>query len=72
GLDLPDIKLVIQWQYVSSLCTLSQQLGHEGCKTGTEASGIYLVEPNYFNNHKNKAIAPNPQTKRKHGKSTNM
>ncbi|KAF8224355.1 hypothetical protein L208DRAFT_995585, partial [Tricholoma matsutake] len=68
GLDLPDIELVIQWQYVPSLCTLSQHLGHGGRKPGTEASGIYLVEPKYFDNHKNKATAPDSQTMRKHGK----
>ena len=47
-------------------------MGCGGHKTGTKASGIYLVEPKYFDNHKNKAMAPDSQMKRKCGKSTNM
>lgn len=39
---------IIQWHYVSSLCTLMQQLGWAGWGHGTEAIGLYLVEPLYF------------------------
>lgn len=54
GLDLPDIELVIQWHYVPSLCTLTQRLGRGGRQSGTEAIGIYLVEPQYFDHAKKK------------------
>ncbi|RDB20010.1 ATP-dependent DNA helicase RecQ [Hypsizygus marmoreus] len=55
GLDIPDIELVIQWRYVPSLCTLTQRLGRGARRSSAEASGIYLVEPKYFDHHKNKA-----------------
>lgn len=48
GLDISDIELVIQWRYVSSLCTLMQRLGRGGRGHGKEAIGLYLVEPSYF------------------------
>ncbi|PPR03854.1 hypothetical protein CVT26_000852 [Gymnopilus dilepis] len=56
GLDIPDIELIIQWRYVPSLCTLFQRVGRAGRGKGTRATGIYLVEPQYFDGHKNKVI----------------
>ncbi|TFK62853.1 P-loop containing nucleoside triphosphate hydrolase protein [Pluteus cervinus] len=47
GLDIPDIKLVIQWRYVPSLCTLAQRMGRAARGT-LEGTAIYLVEPKYF------------------------
>jgi len=40
-------------------------MGHGGCKTGTMATGIYLVELKYYDDHKNKATAG---VKQKQGK----
>ncbi|KAF8993893.1 P-loop containing nucleoside triphosphate hydrolase protein [Cyathus striatus] len=54
GLDIPDIELVIQWKYVGSLCTLVQRLGRGARRPGTEATGIYFVEPHYMDDHKKK------------------
>ncbi|KAG1785764.1 P-loop containing nucleoside triphosphate hydrolase protein [Suillus plorans] len=55
GLDLRDIALVIQWKYTSSLCTLWQRLGRAARDISTEATGIYLVEPQYIDYQKEKA-----------------
>ena len=55
-MDIPDIELIIQWRYISSLCTLFQRLGRAGRGKGTQATGIYLVESQYIDGHKNKVI----------------
>lgn len=52
GLDIRDIELVIQWRYTHSLCTLIQRLGRAARELGIEATGIYIVEPRYFNHNK--------------------
>ncbi|KAG2754120.1 P-loop containing nucleoside triphosphate hydrolase protein, partial [Suillus brevipes Sb2] len=57
GLDLRDIALVIQWKYTSSLCTLWQRLGRAARDISTEATGIYLVEPQYIDHQKEKTRA---------------
>ncbi|KAF9565288.1 P-loop containing nucleoside triphosphate hydrolase protein [Agrocybe pediades] len=62
GLDIPDIELVIQWRYVSSLCTLFQRLGRAARGPSTQGRAIYLVEPQYFDGHQKKTIG-----KRKRG-----
>lgn len=51
-MDIRDIELIIQWLYTDSLCTLSQRLGRGGRDPDTEATGIYLVEPDYFDANK--------------------
>lgn len=53
GLDIPDIEVVVQLRYVSSLCTLMQRLGRGARGKGMTARGIYLVEPMYFEHNKN-------------------
>ncbi|KAG2045713.1 P-loop containing nucleoside triphosphate hydrolase protein [Suillus hirtellus] len=57
GLDLRDIALVIQWKYTSSLCTLWQHLGRAAQDISTEATGIYLVKPQFLKKHKSTSIA---------------
>lgn len=47
GLDIRDIKLVVQWGYTHSLCTLMQRLGHAARDPSMEASGFYFVEKDY-------------------------
>jgi hypothetical protein len=44
-----------------------QRMGQGGRKMGTTATGIYLVEPKYFDNHKNKVTTSG---KRKRGKAS--
>jgi superfamily II DNA/RNA helicase len=43
GLDLRDIELVVQWRYMSSLCTLWQRLGQAAWDPSIEVTGIYMV-----------------------------
>ncbi|KAM6498790.1 P-loop containing nucleoside triphosphate hydrolase protein, partial [Amanita muscaria] len=48
GLDIGDIELVVQWKYTASICTLVQRLGRSARHPNVEATGIYLVESQYF------------------------
>jgi hypothetical protein len=48
GLDMPGIEIVVQWRYMQSLCTLWQHLGQAARDPRREATGIYLVEPQYM------------------------
>ncbi|KAF5345856.1 hypothetical protein D9756_011206 [Leucocoprinus leucothites] len=50
GLDLPDVELIIQVGYTSSLCTLLQQFGQGACQRNRHAIMIYLVEAQYIDN----------------------
>jgi hypothetical protein len=50
-LDLHNIKLVIQWHYVGSLCTLVQRFGHGGQNLSDEVLAIYFVKPKYFDGY---------------------
>ncbi|KAG1728758.1 P-loop containing nucleoside triphosphate hydrolase protein [Suillus paluster] len=47
GLDIRDVELVVQWGYISSLCTLMQRLGRAARDPSIEASSIYFVEKDY-------------------------
>ncbi|KAH9032208.1 P-loop containing nucleoside triphosphate hydrolase protein, partial [Lactarius hengduanensis] len=47
GLDLRDIEIVVQWRYTQSLCMLWQRLGRAARDPSREATGIYMVEPQY-------------------------
>ncbi|KAH9029179.1 P-loop containing nucleoside triphosphate hydrolase protein [Lactarius hengduanensis] len=47
GLDLRDIEIVIQWRYTQSLCMLWQRLGQAARDPSKEATGIYMIEPQY-------------------------
>ncbi|KAH9068264.1 hypothetical protein EDB83DRAFT_2199774, partial [Lactarius deliciosus] len=47
GLDLRDIEIVVQWRYTQSLCMLWQRLGWAARDPSKEATGIYMIEPQY-------------------------
>jgi superfamily II DNA/RNA helicase len=78
GLDLHNIKLVIQWRYVGSLCTLVQRFGRGGQNLLDEALAIYLVEPKYFDGYaakikKQKSMAkPRKRWKQKNDEETEI
>ncbi|KAH9020365.1 hypothetical protein EDB83DRAFT_2527937 [Lactarius deliciosus] len=52
GLDLRDIELVVQWKHTKSLCMLWQRLGRVARDTSKEATGIYIVEPQYMDHRR--------------------
>ncbi|KIK77846.1 hypothetical protein PAXRUDRAFT_165593, partial [Paxillus rubicundulus Ve08.2h10] len=52
GLDLHEIRLVIQWRYTKSLCTLLQRLGRAARDPNLEAVAVYFVEGEYFDDDK--------------------
>lgn len=47
-----DVKLIIQWKYTASLCTLVQRLGRGARDHDVEATAVYLVEAKYFDENK--------------------
>ncbi|KAH9009872.1 P-loop containing nucleoside triphosphate hydrolase protein [Lactarius hengduanensis] len=55
GLDIRDVEIVVQWRYTPSLCTLWQRLGRAARNPSAEASGIYVVEPQYMDRQREKA-----------------
>ncbi|KAF8264330.1 P-loop containing nucleoside triphosphate hydrolase protein [Lactarius quietus] len=55
GLDVHDIQVVVQWRYMPSLCTLWQRLGRAVRDPSNEATGIYVVEPQYTDHHRKRA-----------------
>ncbi|KAF8990373.1 hypothetical protein BDQ17DRAFT_1255873, partial [Cyathus striatus] len=57
GMDLPDIKVVVQYRATSDLCTLWQHFGHAVCGAGQVAMAILLVDP--------KDIASDQRSKKK-------
>ncbi|KAF8984777.1 P-loop containing nucleoside triphosphate hydrolase protein, partial [Cyathus striatus] len=44
GMDIPDIKLVIQWKVSCGLCTLWQRFGHAVQGQGQEGVAILIIE----------------------------
>ena len=50
-----DIELVVQWRYTQSLCTLWQRLGRAARDPCKEATGIYMVEPQYMDKKRKEA-----------------
>ena len=75
-MDLHNIKLVIQWRYVGSLCTLVQRFGHDGRNLSDEALAIYLVEPKYFDRYtakkkKQKSTAKGSAPRKRHKQKNN-
>ncbi|KAH7919783.1 P-loop containing nucleoside triphosphate hydrolase protein, partial [Leucogyrophana mollusca] len=48
GLDLRNIRLVVQWRYTKSLCALLQRLGRAARDLNIEATVVYFVEAEYF------------------------
>ncbi|TFK77254.1 P-loop containing nucleoside triphosphate hydrolase protein [Pluteus cervinus] len=47
GMDLPDIRLVVQWRRVALLSTLWQRIGRGARNASLDATAVYLVEREY-------------------------
>ncbi|TFK68928.1 P-loop containing nucleoside triphosphate hydrolase protein [Pluteus cervinus] len=47
GMDIRDIKLVVQWRRISSLSVLWQRCGRGGRDRTSDATAVYLVESEY-------------------------
>ncbi|KAG2134983.1 P-loop containing nucleoside triphosphate hydrolase protein, partial [Suillus cothurnatus] len=58
GLDLRDIRLVIQWGFINSLCVLMQRLGRAARDHTLTALAVYFVEPLYFDTYSSKRKQP--------------
>src|SRR6266540_1829210 len=43
-MDLPNIKIVVQWRATCSLCMLWQRFGRAACDSGQTGTAILLVE----------------------------
>ncbi|KII86188.1 hypothetical protein PLICRDRAFT_114870, partial [Plicaturopsis crispa FD-325 SS-3] len=57
GLDLPDIRIVIQWKATCDLCSLWQRFGRAARGLGQEAIAIFFVEKKYFDEERKKKVA---------------
>ncbi|KAB5592160.1 hypothetical protein CTheo_4425 [Ceratobasidium theobromae] len=71
GIDIPDIKLVIQYQLPASLSVLWQRLGRAARNPNIKATGMVLVEAKHFASEKAKRqkaaeVRMVNQRKRKH------
>jgi len=54
GLNLRGIKLVIQWRYMKSLCSLVQRIGRGVRDPTLDGVGVYFIEPKYLDRKKSK------------------
>jgi superfamily II DNA/RNA helicase len=61
GMDIPDIKLVVQWKATCTLSMLWQRFGRAGRDKKTQATAIFLVEKDHFDDERKKR----EETKRK-------
>ncbi|KAI6142460.1 P-loop containing nucleoside triphosphate hydrolase protein, partial [Pisolithus tinctorius] len=52
GIDLPDIKLVIQWQMTRDLCSLWQRLGRGARNPNLQATAVIFVESKFFDRNR--------------------
>lgn len=68
GLDLRDVRLVIQWGYINSLCILMQRLGRAARDHTLTALGVYFVEPLYFDTYSGKRKRPELDEGQHHSK----
>ena len=64
-MDLPDIKLVIQWKATCDFCTLWQRFGRAGRGRGQEAVALLLVEPKDTDEVRKKKAERTEKAKRK-------
>ncbi|KAI0724967.1 hypothetical protein C8Q72DRAFT_786412, partial [Fomitopsis betulina] len=55
GVDLPDIKWVIQWQATCSMLTLWQRLSRGAHNRSLHAIALFLVEKPHFDVEQKKA-----------------
>ncbi|KAF8985860.1 hypothetical protein BDQ17DRAFT_1259965, partial [Cyathus striatus] len=44
GMDLPDIKLVVQWKATCGLCALWQRFGRAARGEGQDGTAVLIVE----------------------------
>ncbi|KIM75556.1 hypothetical protein PILCRDRAFT_13474 [Piloderma croceum F 1598] len=65
GMDLPDIKLIIQWRASCDLCTLWQHFGRAVCDLKLQGQALFLVESKYFDAAKKAKAAAAAELKRK-------
>jgi ATP-dependent DNA helicase RecQ len=58
GMDIKDIRLVVQWRLTCDPTTLWQHLGRAGrdCRTDVETTGVFLVEKEQFDDEKAKKV----------------
>ena len=57
GIDIPDIRVVVQWKVPSSLLTLWQHFGCAGRDRSQEATAVLLVEKEYFDEERKLKVA---------------
>jgi len=55
GIDIPNIKWIIQYQAMKELSTFWQGAGHAGCNLAIDAVAILLTEACFFDDEKDKA-----------------
>ena len=48
-MDVPDVELVVQWKATCTLSTLWQRFIHGGWNPALEATAVFLVEKEHFN-----------------------
>ncbi|KDQ31886.1 hypothetical protein PLEOSDRAFT_1028795, partial [Pleurotus ostreatus PC15] len=54
GLDLPNIKVVIQWKTTASLCSIWQRIGRAARGDGSTAKAVVFVEKKYLDVNRQK------------------
>lgn len=53
-MDIPDVRVVVQWRATCTVSTLWQRLGRAGRNRSIEATALFLVEKEYFDEEKAK------------------
>lgn len=53
-MDLPDIKIVVQWRATCSIATLWQRFGRGARDLSQEATAVFLVEKDHFDEERKK------------------
>lgn len=64
-MDLADIMLIIQWRASCDLCTLWQRFGRAARDLKLQGKALFLVEPRYFDEYKEKLAKAAEKRKRK-------
>ncbi|KAG6875408.1 hypothetical protein C0992_003988 [Termitomyces sp. T32_za158] len=65
GMDLPDIRLVVQWHVGCTMATLWQRFGRAGRDRSIEATAVLLAEKEYMDEFRKKKLAREATKKRK-------
>ena len=53
-MDVPDVQLVVQWRATCTLSTMWQWFGHGGRDRSLEATAVFLVEKDHFDETRQK------------------